>query len=157
MKVTKEYNTAKKKKGNVCFGAVAGGRWMFRISDKESGSLEKILKITGGYDVAEKIALVISKAWLKTANKKLDATSRLDGRSRQTIDRLCGLRTLADWKGEPEWWSNRSDGMPAVNVIYVNHPKAAPVVEAEPPVGISAEDLTPAVEAPVETQELVPA
>lgn len=136
MNVIKEYNTAKKKKGNVTFGSIHGGRWSFRCSDKESGSIEKLMTVPGGRDVAEKIAEVISKSWLRTAGKKLESAERIDARARKQIDHLTHLRTLADWKGEPEWWSNSAGAEPIINMIYINQQK--PV---EQPAGISAEDL----------------
>jgi hypothetical protein len=140
MNVIKEYNTAKKKKGNVSFGSVHAGRWVFRCSDKESGSLEKILRVPGGVEVATKIATAISKSWLRTAGKKLASPSRLDAACRNAIDKLCKIRTLKDWDGETEWWTNAiSEG---TKMIYVNR---KPVVAAE---GISAEDIAAPVNPP---------
>jgi len=132
MNVIKEYNTAKKQKGNVSFGAENGHRWNFRIADKESGAWTKIMKVPGGKAIAERIAEVISKSWTRTAGKKLEAPDRLDGRARRQIDHLIKLRTIADWTGEPEWWSNDPTSEPAVAMVYVNQPK---------PEGISPEDL----------------
>lgn len=142
MNVIKEYNTAKKKKGNVTFGAAAGGRWNFRASDKESGAWTKIMKVRGGAPIAAKIAEVISKSWLRTAGKKLDSAARLDAAARRAIDNLCQLRTLKDWDGETEWWTNALvAGQEAVKIIYVNQQKPTA------PAGISPEDLgVPAME-----------
>ena len=127
MNVIKEYNTAKKKKGNVCFGSIRGGAWVFRCSDKESGSLEKIIRLRGGgLEVAERIALIISKSWLRTAGKNLEAPSRLDRTARRMIGTLVQLRTLKDWTGEPEWWSTA--GPEGVKQVYINQ---QPVVASE--------------------------
>ena len=131
MNVIKEYNTAKKQKGNVAFGAAGGAKWNFRCSDKESGAWVKVMKVPGGKEVATKIADVISKSWLRTAGKKLDASARVDARARRQMDHLVGLRTVADWKGEPEWWHNDCSAEPSVGMIYVNRQ----------PNGISAEDI----------------
>lgn len=152
MNVIKEYNTAKKRKGNVCFGSIHAGAWVFRCSDKESGSFEKIIRIRGGIEMAEKIALVISKSWLRTAGKKLNAPSRLDGTARRAIDNLCHLRTLKDWKDEPEWWANAIDE--SVKQVYFHRqPTARPVVASE---GISEADLLTVGNAG-SPQELTPA
>jgi hypothetical protein len=139
MNVIKEYNTAKKQKGNVTFGAAHGARWNFRISDKESGAWTKIMRVPGGKEIAERIAEVISKSWKRTAGKKMDSAARLDARARRQIDHLTGLQTLADWKGEPEWWSNDCTAESAVNMIYVNRPPE------QVPAGIGPEDLAPVV------------
>lgn len=148
MNVIKEYNTKKKQKGNVCYGSVHAGAWVFRCSDKESGAFEKIIRLRGGLEVAEKIALIISKSWLRTAGKKLEASARLDRNARRQIDALCQIRTLKDWKGEPEWWNTA--GPESVKQVYINQ---RPVVAAE---GISEADL--AVEMVIAQQaELVPA
>lgn len=138
MNTIKEYNTAKKQKGNVQYGAVHGGRWTFRCSDKESGPIEKILKVPGGKEIADKIALVISKSWKRTAGKGKEAFERLDVPCRNAIDRLCQIRTLKDWTGEPEWWTNAlvAEGDESVPMVFVNRPTNGYLV-----VGISAEDL----------------
>ncbi len=148
MNVIKEYNTAKKKKGNVCYGALGGGRWVFRISDKESGAIEKIIRFSGGAEVAEKIAESISKSWLRTAGKKHEASARIDGRCRRQIDHLRALRTISDWTDEPEWWHNDSNDEPAVKMVYVNQ---------QPVAGISAEDIAvePSVSVVTEIQQVI--
>lgn len=150
MNVIKEYNTAKKKKGNVAFGATGGARWNFRISDKESGAWTKIMRVSGGFEIAAKVADVISKSWIRTAGKKLESFARIDAAARRQIDYLTGLRTLKDWEGEPEWWSNQSRGTPTVEMVYIKQRKATP------PAPVSPEDLgIPDVEIGIADTELV--
>lgn len=145
MNVIKEYNTAKKKKGNVSFGAAHGARWIFRAADKESGAWEKIMKVRGGRDVAERVADVISKSWLRTAGKGLKSFERIDGKARRQIDVLCQVRTLKDYDGNPEWWSNEvpQTGQETVKMVS---PQPAPAP-------FSVEDL---IEDPAETAEPLP-
>lgn len=123
MNLIKTYKIANRKKGQVTFGSRPGGVWEFEASDKESGKWNKSMKVRGGKEIAEKIATVAHESWLRTAGKGLEAHNRIDARARRKIDYLTGLRTLKDWKGEPEWWTNCV-------------PVGAPKLE-----GISAEDL----------------
>lgn len=153
MNVITEYNTAKKKKGNVTYGSLHAGRWVFRASDK-NGAYEKIIRLSGGLPVAERIASIISAAWLRTANSKLSAPARIDAKARRMIDQLCEVRTLKDWDGEPEWWHNVTGEAPAVKMIFVNRSRITPPAPVSPEdLGLPVLDMAPVAA----VAELIPA
>lgn len=128
MNTIKTYKIANRKKGQVEYGSRPGGTWKFRV-----GKFIKITKVKGGRAVADKIAEAMHKSWLRTDGKIVkDDSERIDGICRSILDRLTKGRTLTDYKGEPEWWSNRCLTNPAVDMI-------SPFREI--PKGISAEDL----------------
>lgn len=141
MNTIKTYKISNKKKGQVSFGSRHGGMWIFRIADRESGAYEKLMKVPGGLKIAEKIAETIHKSWLRTAGRNVNSSSRIDGTARRKIDLLVRLRTLKDWKDEPEWWSNEVPTEPAVPMV--------PAVE-----GFSEKDLA-AEEQVIELEALV--
>jgi hypothetical protein len=102
----------------------------------------------GGFEVAEKVALVISKSWLRTAGKKIEVSGRLDGNARRMINTLVQLRTLKNWKSEPEWWDTAGE---SVKQVYINQ---QPVVASKEK-GISEVDLAVEI-APVVSLKPVP-
>lgn len=122
MNTIKTYVIANRKKGQVIFGSQHGGKWIFKAA-----KWMKITKVPGGQKVAEKIAEAIHKSLLRTAGKPVeDDSQRIDGTCRNIMNCLLKVRTLADYKDEPEWWSN---------------PFKTPRKIVELPEGISAEDL----------------
>lgn len=134
MNLIKEHKIANRKKGQVSFGSHHGGTWEFRVSDRESGAYTKIMKVRSGLKIAEKIAETLHLSWLRTAGKKLDAAARIDGRARHKIDLLVKVRTLKDYTGEPEFWSNDPTDEPTVKMINIHQ-------QPEKPKGISEDDL----------------
>ena len=154
----KTYFIEKRKKGQVEYGSMHGGKWVFRM-----GKYQKITKVPGGKAVAEQIALALHKSWLRTDGKKVENDcERLDGTCRNTLERLIKCRTLADYKPVNASWDNPSAAQ-GQTVNMVEPPKRFRKGK-EPkwrsiPMGFSAEDLAdpPALPVVAIEPEAVPA
>ena len=153
----KTYFIEKKKKGQVEYGSMHGGRWVFRM-----GQYQKITKVPGGKTVAEQIALALHKSWLRTDEKKVvNDCERVDGTCRNTLERLIKCRTLADYRPVNGSWDTMN--VPSGQDVNMVEPKKKFRKSKEPawrtrPQGISAEDLeTPALPVVAIEPEAVPA
>jgi hypothetical protein len=150
MKLIKTHKIANRKKGQVVFGSQPGGKWMFRV-----GGYEKLTKVPGGLEIAERIAMAFHKSWLRTEGKPVKFVSdRIDGICHNTVDRLLKCRTLADYKPLNGSWDNPNPAHaaePSVKMVEPpkNHRSKDTIPWHQAPKGISAEDL--AVEAPTNT------
>ena len=157
MNLIKTYFIAKRKKGQVEYGSMHGGRWVFRV-----GKYEKITKVPGGKPVAEEIALALHKSWLRTDGKKVENDcERIDGTCRNTLGRLIKCITLADYKPLNASWDNptAAEGQ-TVNMVQPTkkHRSKEIIPWHQAPKGISAEDLeTPALPVVAIEPEAVPA
>jgi hypothetical protein len=93
MNALKVHKIANKKKFQVEFG-YSGGRWHFRV-----GNFTQIIPSRLGEKKAGKIAEVIRNSFLRTEGRQVENPShRLDGICRATINKIVGVRTLADYE-----------------------------------------------------------